>query len=224
MEFWFLQRQRRRLSSSAEMAAVEPVPEGTVAGGDADLHPGAPPGGLHTHGGPPRPPRWAIAEDVSSRPDEAILTPAQVKQFREQRYLVLDGVYPEDLVQQGIACHTAHFPAPAADGSDTAELAEGHSGFGGIGTDREFPFDEEHNVFNTMTLHPRALSAAAQLLDTPVLRISRSNFGGKYGAHGHDNPRQSFDGGWPTGDQNIHVSSANRLHRCQWHSDHRKKP
>ena len=40
---------------------------------------GAPEGGMHTDGGAPtRAPRWAEPEDVSSAPDDCVLTAAQV--------------------------------------------------------------------------------------------------------------------------------------------------
>jgi len=175
-----------------------------LAGSPDDIHPGAPLNSLHTHGGgEPRAPQWAEPGDVSEAPDDAILTAAQVQQFREQRYLVLDGLYPSELVEQAVHCHTAHFPAPSPEHS-AAELGNGHNGFGGIGTDREFPFDAEHDIFNMLTLHPRALSCCAQLLDTADLRVTRSNFGGKYGANGHEVPRASFTVDGPTGDQGIH--------------------
>ena len=175
---------------------------------------GAPPGGVHTDGGAPtRAPRWAEPEDVSAAPDDAVLTAAQVAQWRTQRYLVLDGLYPSQLVEDTVRCHTKQFPTPTPEHT-AAELAVGAGGgFGGIGTGREFPFDAEHDVYNMLTLHPRALKVCEQLLGTSDLRVTRSNYGAKYGALGLEKPRTAPNqNGWDgsvTGDQGMHWDYGN---------------
>ena len=170
---------------------------------------GAPPGGLHTDGGgSPRPAQWALPEDVSTSTDDTILTPEQVARWKRDRYLVLDGLWPAELIAEAVATAAAEFPDPS-ETHPAATLGEGQSGFGGIGTNREFPFDSEHDVYNMLTLHPRVLRCCSQLLGTSGLRLTRSNYGAKYGANGHELPRTEFDGGWPTGDQNMHCDFGN---------------
>ena len=170
---------------------------------------GAPPGGVHTEGGgPSRQPRWAEPEDVSAAPDDCVLSAEQVEQWRTQRYLVLDGLFPAQLIAEAVACHTEEFPTPTPQ-RPSAELAgDAGGGFGGIGTSREFPFDVEHDVYNMLTLHPRALKACEQLLGTSDLRVTRSNYGAKYGGRGFEKPRTAPDqNGWDasvTGDQTMH--------------------
>jgi hypothetical protein len=169
---------------------------------------------VHTDGGAPtRAPRWAEPEDVSAAPDDAVLTAAQVAQWRTQRYLVLDGLYPSQLVEDTVRCHTEQFPTPTPEHT-AAELAVGAGGgFGGIGTGREFPFDAEHDVYNMLTLHPRALKMCEQLLGTSDLRVTRSNYGAKYGALGLEKPRTAPNqNGWDgsvTGDQGMHWDYGN---------------
>ena len=175
---------------------------------------GAPPGGVHTEGGgPSREPRWAEPEDVSAAPDDCVLSAEQVEQWRTQRYLVLDGLFPAQLIAEAVACHTDEFPTPTPERPGAELAVDAGGGFGGIGTSREFPFDEAHDVYNMLTLHPRALKACEQLLDTSDLRVTRSNYGAKYGGGGFEKPRTAPDqNGWDasvTGDQTMHWDYGN---------------
>ena len=134
---------------------------------------GSPPGALHTDGGgATRPAQWAEPQDISAAPDSAPLTAAQVAQFQRERYLVLDGMYPAELIARAMAVNTTDFPTPSA-AEPAAALAEA-SAEAPLGS-REFPFDEAHDVYNLLTLHPRALRCVAQLVGTADLRITRSN-------------------------------------------------
>ena len=175
---------------------------------------GAPPGGVHTEGGgPSREPRWAEPEDVSAAPDDCVLSAEQVEQWRTQRYLVLDGLFPAQLIAEAVTCHTDEFPTPTPERPGAELAVDAGGGFGGIGTSREFPFDEAHDVYNMLTLHPRALKACEQLLDTSDLRVTRSNYGAKYGGGGFEKPRTAPDqNGWDasvTGDQTMHWDYGN---------------
>lgn len=172
---------------------------------------GAPPGGAHTHGGgPARAAQWAEPEDVATAPDSAPLTAAQVARFHAERYLVLDGLFPPELIAQALAVNTADFPTPSAD-KPAADLQAARSTHA-LGS-REFPFDEEHDAYNQLTLHPRALRCVAQLLGTADLRVTRSNTVlTKYGpsstdSAGRDLPIQGF--GRASGDQNLHQDYGN---------------
>ena len=148
---------------------------------------------------------------LSLAPDDCVLSAEQVEQWRTQRYLVLDGLFPARLIAEAVACHTEEFPTPTPE-RPSAELAgDAGGGFGGIGTSREFPFDVEHDVYNMLTLHPRALKT--QLLGTSDLRVTHSNYGAKYGGRGFEKPRTAPDqNGWDasvTGDQTMHWDFGN---------------
>ena len=178
---------------------------------------GGAPQGVHTQDG--RAPCWAEPSPALGQGAASVLTPAQVQQWQEQRFVLVDGVWPADLIADAVRAHTDFFPdiSPA---NSAAELAQGkdfrgrQSGFGGGNREQEFPFDSSSDldVFNQLTLHARALQAVGQLLGTDDLRVTRSNFVAKIGSLGHEKPRTSFsDGFGAVGDQPLHLDFRNNM-------------
>ena len=80
--------------------------------------------------------------------DGTVLSPAQIKRWHESGLLLLDGLFPQDLVAAA-----------------TAAAAE-HGDEGG-----QYPYSGGLEVFNDITLHPNLLTAAAQILEDDDMRI-----------------------------------------------------
>ena len=174
------------------------------------------PQGVHTQDGGA--PRWVEPTLALRQGAPSVLTPAQVQQWKEQRFVVVDGIWPADLIADAVRAHTGFVP-PISPDNPAAELVRGkdfrgrQTGFGAGNREQEFPFDsKELDAFNQLTLHPRALQAVAQLLGTNDLRVTRSNFGAKIGALGHEKPRTSFRTGFgEVGDQPMHLDFRNNM-------------
>ena len=100
------------------------------------------------------------------------LTDIQVESWREQGFVLVDGLLPMDLVCKLVDATVSRFPAANSD------EAAGLNDFGGGMT-----FPDQNPCFNLMSLHPHLLGAASQLLEVPVseLRLSQSDLWPKYG-------------------------------------------
>ena len=151
---------------------------------------------------------WAVPVQANPIGATDTLTPAQVRQWREQRYLVVDGIWPTELIAQEAAQMEAVYPTPtsyehAAELKTMSEAPDAvHFG--------SFPFsDELCPAANQTTLHPRALRAVAQLLGTDELLLTQSGGGAKYGAKGHELPRREGEGFGEVGDQPLHKDYGN---------------
>ena len=79
----------------------------------------------------------AFSADGSDGP----LSAAQVNRFEREGLLLLDGLFPVELV------------------AEAAEAAQSYGQLGG-----QYPYSDELECFNTITLHPHLLTAASQLL------------------------------------------------------------
>ncbi|NRA04541.1 MAG: phytanoyl-CoA dioxygenase family protein [Myxococcales bacterium] len=103
-----------------------------------------------------------------------VLGETQVSAWREQGFVLVDGVFPDSLLRR--ACEAAASSFPDA---DTPE-AEVVNDFGSSGV-LEFP--AEAPAVNQLTLHPRVLNAVGQLLGSEVvdLRLTQSDLWAKYG-------------------------------------------
>ena len=133
------------------------------------------------------------------------LTPEQVQHWREKRYLVVDNIWPMELMQEAAAQWEAYCPTPTSY-EHAAELkAREGGGPGG------FPYGPEMMASNQSTLHPRILRAVAQLLGTDELQLTQSGGGAKYGALGHEMPRlaEQQEGFGEVGDQPLHKDYGN---------------
>ena len=107
------------------------------------------------------------------------LTPEQVGRFRSAGALVLDGLWPADLVAAATLQAEARYPAPEL-------LPPGFQiPYGTSPAPRNhirFPMEPSVlGALNEITVHPRILAAAAQLLGTDDLRCTQSNILPKYG-------------------------------------------
>ena len=89
-----------------------------------------------------------------------IFTDAQVKRWLEDGFLICTGLWPEELIQAAAL--------KAAELHPREQVAKHKRGFS------EMPWtgeDGPENPLNHMTIHPRAIAAAAQLLDTPQTNV-----------------------------------------------------
>lgn len=107
-----------------------------------------------------------------------VLTPQQVRQWHEQRFVCVDGIWPADLIAREAAQWEARFPAPSAESS--AEELEARPAPEGPAT---FPYGDDMEAANHTTVHPRALRAVAQLLGvrTEEILLTQSGGSAKYG-------------------------------------------
>ena len=104
--------------------------------------------------------------------DNSTLTDAQVKSWREQGFVLVDGLLPVELIRDVVQAATSRFPNPDSD------EAQRLNDFGGGMT-----FPDRDACFNRLSLHPHLLEASSQLLEVPIneLRLSQSELWPKYG-------------------------------------------
>ena len=103
-----------------------------------------------------------------------VLSEAQVIEWREHGFALVDGVFPPALLAQARDDALAVFPSAGSDAADAV------NDFGSSGN-MEFPAASA--AVNDLTLHPRLLRAVAQLLaiETLELRLTQSDLWPKYG-------------------------------------------
>ena len=147
--------------------------------------------------------RWAHA--TPARPRGPVLTDDQVASWRQAGFALVDGVIPGPLLERAIADARALFPEP---GSDAVERV---TDFGSGG---RMVFPARSEAVNAITLHPRLLSAVAQLLDVAAvdLRLTQSDLWPKYARK----TRSGVD--YDNADQRIHVDYPNHTltHPPRW--------
>ena len=141
--------------------------------------------------------RWIESE--AACPIEAggtVFTSGQRESWRQAGFALVDGLLPDDLINEAGALARETFPLLSR-----AER-EGITDFGSRGS-MEFPTG--HGPVDAITLHPRMLAAVAELLDTPVreLRLTQSDLWPKFG-------REERGGGaYDNTDQRMHVDYPN---------------
>ena len=132
----------------------------------------------------------------------AALTSEHVESWRNRGFALVDGLFPAELIDQLQSSAGSHFPAPGTEQADKIR------DFGGA-----VNFPSRLDGFNEVTLHPRLLRAASQLLGcSPTdMRLSQSDLWPKYG-------RSSTDGDYDNQDQRIHVDYPNHTlaHPAPW--------
>jgi hypothetical protein len=121
-----------------------------------------------------------------------VLSDEQVARWREEGYIFISGIWPKQVIDDAYNASVEMAPFPNPDGS---QPSSGKPVFGFeprrpgpknslLGTARPgaFPYHESP-ALSAVTLHPRILSAVAELLDTrsDELRLTQSMVGGKYG-------------------------------------------
>ena len=148
---------------------------------------------------------WWHPEALDAHADE-VLSAAQRRRFRERGFVVVENLWPNDLLQRAVDEATALHPvervvSAARQGSRAGRFSE-MPWFRG----EERAADA---ALNQMSLHPRAMAAAASLIECePIeLRLSQSHVIAKYGqpiASADDDGDVSIEG-----DQDIHVDYGN---------------
>jgi hypothetical protein len=137
---------------------------------------------------------------------QPVLHPAQVTRWREQGFAFVAGMFEPELVDALRAAARDRFPAPGS--PEAARIAD-------FGSGGQLNFPSPAEGFNEITLHPRLLTAIAQLLEVKVtdLRLSQSDLWPKYGHAARTPSRQDND------DQRIHVDYPNHTlaHPTPWH-------
>ena len=114
--------------------------------------------------------------------DNSTLTDAQVKSWREQGFVLVDGLLPVELIRDVAQAATSRFPDPDSD--EAQRLNDFGSGM---------TFPDQDAGFNRLSLHPHLLEASSRLLEVPIseLRLSQSDLWPKYGRVSGD--RGDFD-------------------------------
>ena len=138
----------------------------------------------------------------------ALITTNQVRQWSEAGFCLVDGVFPQELVDACCSDAERSLPAP----SKTPEAANSAAKVR-IGFNANLFFPRMPDSLNHITLHPRLLRALRQLLfaedavDLPAdhgIRLTQSEVWPKFGA-ALDRPRGQFD----NVDQRIHCDFPN---------------
>ncbi|MBT7885387.1 MAG: hypothetical protein HN579_02385, partial [Gammaproteobacteria bacterium] len=143
--------------------------------------------------------------EIQSEPVTASrLSQAQISQWREQGYTLVNGLITPALQQQLLDLADATFPAP---GSAAADEGTDFGSNGALG------FPSPHTIFNEITLDAVLLQAVADLLGTEVaqLRITQSDLWPKYGRPERQSERDNRD-------QRMHVDYPNHslVHPPRW--------
>ena len=143
------------------------------------------------------PPVWQQPQQALPLDGVDVLTRTQIQQWREEGWLVLDNIWPRDVIVAAAAAAEQIYPKPTPN-------AETPTAPGLITTstttaphERDFPFSRF--ALNEVVLHPRILRAAAQLLgtDDSNVRFYGDVVLGKYGVLP------------PDGDQDLHLDYGN---------------
>jgi hypothetical protein len=138
-----------------------------------------------------------------------VLTAEQVEKWTTERYLVIDSIWPQELIAAAAAQFEAIYPSPGPEtGSAEAIAAAGPTQeVGG------FPWGPRLSAANHIPVHPRILRAVSQLLGTEELYLTQSGGGAKYGTGGHEKPRLSDSSAsfGEVGDQPIHKDFGNNI-------------
>ena len=132
------------------------------------------------------------------------LSQAQISQWRDQGYTLVNGLITPALQQQLLDLADATFPAPGSAAAD--EVTD-------FGSNGALVFPSPHTIFNEITLDAVLLQAVADLLGTEIsqLRITQSDLWPKYGRPERQSERDNRD-------QRMHVDYPNHslVHPPRW--------
>jgi len=95
------------------------------------------------------------------------LSPEHVRLWRDQGFVVVDGLIPSELVQRTGQALEMIYPSTNANSN-----GDGNQ-FRGIGSNRAVFPSAQHSALNELALLPRIVHAAAQLLGSSDLRLSQ---------------------------------------------------
>ena len=146
------------------------------------------------------------AKQIPAETCKGVLTAAQVRRWRNEGFVFVNGVFPDTLIETLGAAAGEKYPAPTS--SDADAIAD----FGSAGA---LTFPSQVTSLNELTLHEGFLECIAQLLAEPVenLRLTQSDLWPKYG-------REETLGIQDNSDQRIHVDYPNHMltHPAPWDS------
>lgn len=125
----------------------------------------------------------SLALPDSNGNDGPVLTPEQVQTWQKDGALICHGVWPEYLIEECREYLSVTKPQPPPEAETwSVEQLQSWDSSGAPGGPGSFPFDHAINhCFNEITLHPRMLRVASQLLGTRDLRLTQSGLGDKIG-------------------------------------------
>ena len=142
---------------------------------------------------------WWYPQDLSQEGNDQYVTlnESQVAQFRHDGFLVVEGLWSPELIQK--ASDEARRLHPSKEGAKKT-----HSLSAMPWTQNGEKAPEES--LNHMSVYPRALAAAAQLMETETIniRLSQSHVIAKHGLSSHSGGVLQIEG-----DQDIHVDYGN---------------
>ncbi len=174
---------------------------------------------------PPPPPadesgiQWQDPERAAGT-NGAVLSEAQVQEFRENGCLLIDGIWPEDVVMAAADVSEAIYPSTdrsgvpsqgttarrlrlddGSDGTHFSQLQPKHNAAD------SFPFMAP--ALNDVTLHPRILGAVSECLRVPAdgLRLTQAQLTAKFGPE--QPPTGDFSWGSEEGNQPMHLDFGN---------------
>jgi len=133
---------------------------------------------------------------------DGMLTDAQTMRWREEGCVVVDGILPDELVEEAVN---------GLDGIFEKNLTEIQNGNWGFGSQGKMDFPCETDVFNRITIHPRILGAVKKLLGEDDILLSQSDVWPKYGQEKTVSDQDNFD-------QRIHMDYGNHtlVHPEAW--------
>jgi hypothetical protein len=127
------------------------------------------------------PTRWVEPDDIQTTAQESVdasfISPSQMKQFQDEGYLFLHGVFPPPVLEDGIAAANQLWPANNDDATAETSAAHQHACHHHRYSARDFAFPFRDDRLNQMTLESRLLSVVQQLLGvqtTSAMRIMQS--------------------------------------------------
>jgi hypothetical protein len=160
---------------------------------------------------------WVPVEQAAGTdPLRAPLSARQVEAFREQGCVLIDGLWPAELVaaasRAADICHPAHDQAADRPQRLTRVDAGGRlAKRGHHDAARTYPFDAP--ALNDLTLYPGILAAVAQLMqvEVPEIRLTQSALNGKRGLQAPLKPGEKLDFSWGQrdGNQPMHLDYNN---------------
>ena len=149
--------------------------------------------------------------ELAGGTDGATLSAEQVMRFREEGCLLLDGVWPGELVSA--ACEAAHAIHPLKKSesrvftdypTDEGPVLQQQPKFDAC---QNFPFDSP--ALNALSLHPRILTAVSQVLEQSLdnIRVTQAALNGKYGPEEPRPEGVQFEFSWNNreGNQPMHL-------------------
>ena len=175
---------------------------------------------------PPPPPadengiQWQEPERAAGT-NGAVLSEAQVQEFRENGCLLIDGIWPEDVVRAAADASEAIYPSTDRSGvpSQGTTARRLRLDDGSDDTTHFSQLQPKHNAadsfpfmapaLNDVTLHPRILGAVSECLRVPAdgVRLTQAQLTAKFGPE--QPPTGDFSWASEEGNQPMHLDFGN---------------